>query len=279
MTAKITNVLLGIVAALMIFNMALQQQSAKRTQRMLRDVLDRPVAMNTPPNNQPQADPPTDIGDDSSPSPMPAPVDRSTDQPRPANTLPDRATRPMPDPPVPINNTPWPDPELADAAGSTDSSTQDPASTSPPPDNATADATDPGDGGAGQDSGAAAGDSLLPPPPPASDTRARKDWPTYGPRAIQVIDELLSGNYAAVLNKLDGDMARTLDRATLVRVMDPIRAKHGRLARILGYRTPDPAPESSKHAFEIQVATTEGDPLTFTITLDQRERVAGLWVK
>ncbi len=117
---------------------------------------------------------------------------------------------------------------------------------------------------------------IAPQPRPApSGPRA---WDTFGPTVQRIIDEVFDRRFDAVSDRFDDDMRAALPGDRLAAALGPILNRAGDMQRITDRRDAPVRLPPRLHAYEIDVATTHGK-LTFTITLDDQQRLAGLYVK
>jgi len=115
----------------------------------------------------------------------------------------------------------------------------------------------------------------------ASPELGELDWPTYGPTVEWTIETLMAGEYAEVRERFDDDLKTALPVAALASVMDPIRDKHGEFESIVDRASPTVRLPAGLRAFRVTVATANEtvDPLIFTITVNDQQQIAGLYVQ
>jgi hypothetical protein len=115
---------------------------------------------------------------------------------------------------------------------------------------------------------------------PAALSEDSPEWQQHGPVVTQIIQDLMGGNYDAVVTRFNSEMAATgLNRAQLAGAIDPIRKEHGGYSKLLHFRTPTGRLPSGMNAFEVGVELADRHQLLLTITLDAQQRIAGLLMK
>lgn len=236
----LTPVLLAALVAVVMVSAALQQQSDRETRELLARLTEQLADR-----------PPAAVRE---PDPSPPETDRPTDTP--ADIATGRPTKPSPIGPAPAE----PDPPAGDPEG------PKPPEASDPPNNPDPPAREPAE----DDPSAAASPDL-----------GELDWPTYGPTVEWTIETLMAGEYAEVRERFNDDLKTALPVTALASVMDPIRDKHGEFESIVDRASPSVRLPAGLHAFRVTVATANEtvDPLIFTITVNDQQQIAGLYVQ
>ncbi len=106
-----------------------------------------------------------------------------------------------------------------------------------------------------------------------------EQWERFGPQVTRIIRQLLDGEYDAVIERFNPEMASVLNRQRLAAAMDPLRRDHGPMRRVLQHARPPLELPRNLHAFVVTIETRTGEPLTFTITMNDQDQVAGLYMK
>ena len=252
MSSRLTNLLLFLLVLVLAADVAVEYRTL---QFMEERFAGRPAslldALWSPAESAPESLPLPDIeplvGPVTDTEPLPAPMATTVPTPLPTPTPPPPAPAPAPpkvEPPrVIVPAPPAPEPEPLPAPT--------PVTTAPAP---------------------------MPAPPAPESTDS---WQTYGPAVIEVITHLLNGQYDPVVKQFDENMAQVLTRDGLAKAIDPFRQKHGTLSRLVSHMpVSDPAVPDSLHAFTVRVETEkDAGGLTFTVTLDDQKRIAGLYVQ
>ena len=96
---------------------------------------------------------------------------------------------------------------------------------------------------------------------------------------MKVVRSLLSGEYQAVADRLDPDMAANISKDYLATMMDPVRKQHGGLKEVISHEPVTKGLPQRLRAFRVKVALSDGHELRFTITLDQQQRIAGMLMR
>ena len=113
------------------------------------------------------------------------------------------------------------------------------------------------------------------------DAEAEQDvaWQTYGELVVGTIDRLLSGDYNGVYATFDATMARSLPSDRLASSLNPVRESHGEFTEVVYHEDITNNLDRGLHAFRVVVDTESGEQLTFTITVNEREEIAGLLMR
>jgi len=120
-----------------------------------------------------------------------------------------------------------------------------------------------------------------PKPAPAEDAH-QQQWAQYGEQVTGIIQDLLSGRYDAVVKQFNADMKAALPKAQLATVMDMARETHGALDHVAKHESLNAPLPPGMHAFVVTAATEKDNPrnpLVFTITLDDKGKIAGLYLR
>jgi len=117
------------------------------------------------------------------------------------------------------------------------------------------------------------------PTPGTSADLSRLDWPTYGPTIESVIRDLLAGEYQQVYDRFTDEYKQALPVDMIAAAMDPIRKKHGAFQSIVEHAAPTRRLPPGLHGFMVTTETQSAGPLVFTITLNEQQRVASLYVR
>jgi hypothetical protein len=118
----------------------------------------------------------------------------------------------------------------------------------------------------------------LAPLPPTIDPASQATWTEFGPPITSVISQLLEGQYDSVVRQFDPTLAANLPKNKVAQIIDPIRADHGVLKRVVEHE-PISGLETGFTGFSVLVELTDGHRIQFWITLDAQKRVAGLLMK
>ncbi len=104
-------------------------------------------------------------------------------------------------------------------------------------------------------------------------------WQNVGPTMTLIIDQLLKGRYDPVVERFDATMAAALPQSQLADVMNPLRARVGSLEAVTQHNRITLGLPDNQFCYQVHARTTTGRMLLFTITLDQSDRITGLFVK
>lgn len=120
--------------------------------------------------------------------------------------------------------------------------------------------------------------SILPPRPTGQPNPEL--WAEYGPTISDALSELLTGKYAQVAARFEGDLARNLPAAQLAVIADDIRKKHGNFAAVKDHSFKETVRtrQTTEHVFYVDVDTDAQQQLRFTVTIDDRKRITGLFL-
>ena len=118
-----------------------------------------------------------------------------------------------------------------------------------------------------------------PPPPPAESPQDIALWNKHEKQLTDIMQQLLGGKYEPIVKQFDPHMAANLTAPQLAAVLDPIRKQHGQLTRIVSHnRLTDGLPKTMT-AFQILCELADKHHISFTITLDSKNRIAGLMMR
>lgn len=256
MSDRLTVVLLVMLIAIVAVVAYLQVEANTRQEELLKDIHRELVQLRTPL-------PPQTVEADQTPPPPPPPP-----------------PSPPVDPPTNVSTT-----DTTAAAGQTaettppDLANATPPDQSPPPDNTTepGNTPEPDNTSSGTASEQPINDSGQNLEPPKADDD--KDWMAYRNAIAKVIDDLLAGREQAVYQQFNSNLASYLTLDQLRKVMQPIRAKHGQAMRISEHQRLRIGVQPEHHAYQVMVETERDRPLLFTITIDEQDKIAGLFVK
>lgn len=101
------------------------------------------------------------------------------------------------------------------------------------------------------------------------------EWDQAAVTMTQFAQNLLNGKYDAVVKQFDSHMASNLPKAQLAAVMDPIRKQNGDFAQITEHALKQKL-SGGMNVFDVNVQFTSGHELHLTVTLDDKQRIAGL---
>lgn len=259
MNERITQVMLGVLILLALIAVAILQTGQRERMKVMNRILERVEAIET-------MAVPVAIGDEPAP-PAPAP-------PTPAPVTGNPAPAPSPvDPPPVVAADPPPTPVVEPADdGSTEvidivglGRPRPPVPPVPvPPEPEPEPVVDP----------------VLPPDPdPAPIADADPKWQRFGPTITTVVDDLLAGRYDQVAEKFNEDMAAALDATRLAAAMNPIRQRAGAFRNVIEQQSLNiTMPKPDMHPFRVVVATAKNEKLTFTITVTDAKKIAGLYI-
>ncbi len=258
MSDRLCVVLLVVLIAIVAVAAYLQVQANTRIEGRLNNIERQLVLWNSPLPPQPAPDDgvPAPSAPPATPEPATPPAS-APDQPEPdGQTVPPKSTEPpapLPVDPKEIEPPVQPEPketQQSDQAESSDTP-EPPVETQPePPKN---------------------------PEPPA--VEEDKDWMDYREAIAKVIDDLLAGREQAVYEQFNNNLTSVLPLEMLQKVMEPIRIEHGRAMRITQHQRLRIGVRPEMHAYQVMVETEKGKPLLFTITIDEQDKIAGLYVK
>ncbi|MHB1156407.1 MAG: hypothetical protein ACYC26_06150 [Phycisphaerales bacterium] len=117
------------------------------------------------------------------------------------------------------------------------------------------------------------------PKPAPADEAHQRQWAQCGEQVTGIIRDLLSGRYDAVVQQFNADMKAALPKAQLATVMDMARESHGGLDHVAKHESLNAPLPPGMHAFVVTAATEKSNPLVFTITLDDKGKIAGLYLR
>ena len=129
----------------------------------------------------------------------------------------------------------------------------------------------------------------VPPPtpddPPATPVTATlaEPWAVSGPVVVEVITQLLDGDYEPVHQRLTDRYISQLkklsrpDSPALESSMDKVRTKHGAFRRVI--ETSEGGAGLPGELWRVDVETEKGSRLTFTIKLDIQRKVESIFVR
>lgn len=298
MGSRLTNLLLVALLIVCVFGFALYQHEARKTQRLLGDMLaafeesrppTRVVVERPSPGGQTAEDPasPSDTASAAS-------SDDAGDADAASSKEPSGASGRGGD-----DSTTTAVASASNDDG-TDAQTREAGSDRGPTGDEAADDDGTGDGDDGASTSTASADDrrqgntgeTMAGDEPAQDGSAMDDraeaarekaWAAHEPLAREVLGELFAGEYEQVAARFTGDLADALTPARLSAVMDPIRERRGGLKSIGGHSRPRVALEPGVEAFEVTAITEQGEPMQFIITFDHRVEdgpsVSGLIMK
>ncbi|MBI1368979.1 MAG: DUF3887 domain-containing protein [Planctomycetes bacterium] len=106
-----------------------------------------------------------------------------------------------------------------------------------------------------------------------------KAWTTFGPTVEQFVQQLMNGDYDAVVKRFNAHMAANLTKSQLAAIIDPIRQQHGSFKALTRHAVESDNLPPEMHVFNVGVELNDGHALTLTITLDDKQRVTGLLMK
>ncbi len=253
-SAHLSNILLAILVVIIGVMSMLQVDHNARTQRLLEELVaaKRPMIALPTATVQP------------APLPLPVPQPEQTeqvnaveptakpaDEPKPKPVAPTKA-KPTPDDPKPITEEVKPQPKpkpVENKSATKPKPTPIPAKADPQPE-----------------------------PKPVNLPPADPIWQKVGPTMTAIIHQLLSGQYDPVLKRFDKAMAAALSPDQLKSVVDPLRARTGTLVEVVDHTRVTLVP-ANQFAYKVHANTVNGNTLIFTITLDQANRISGLFVK
>jgi hypothetical protein len=254
MSLRITNMLLlALIVMIGIFAM-LQVQSNNRQQILLESLL-RETGYRSPR---------LAAGYGAPADPMTRPMDPESVDSTPAAQ--DDQAPPRPDPAGAPADAPRPADVQPTASGDADGSTEPSAGSPTQPDEDNAD--QPRDEVIAADPGPAT--NPLPDDP---------TWQKLESIYVQIIMNLLDGDYQPVIQRFDATMAAVLSPDQLAKVMDPIRAAAGPFDTVLAAGPVRFGVPQNQTCYQVQVKTKRNQVLIFTITLDQARRISGLYVR
>jgi len=105
------------------------------------------------------------------------------------------------------------------------------------------------------------------------------EWKKIGKSITGVITNLLNGDYDRVRQQFDRNMSANLSRQQLAAAIEPLRTEHGDFKKVLYHRPVEGELPKNMHAWEVNVELGSGHQVLFTVTVDDKDRVAGLLMK
>ena len=247
----LTPILLVVLIFVVMVGAAIQQQSARETQDLLRELNEKLATAAGPAEPSPGAAAVAEPTLERPTPRTPTPPASAIDQPAAPAGPPGITPRPSPEPAIP---------EPAPAAATTAPAPVAPTTTSPP--------------AASADAGPIV--DVAPAAPDQSPDLADLDWEAYGPTVEWTVRNLLSGNDDLVYAKFGGDL-KALTLRELTASMNVIREKHGRFRSIESHTSPTVRLPDGWRAFRVTVQTERESPLQMTITLNQDKQIVGLF--
>ncbi len=263
MNQHLPSLLLVLVLVMMVFAVALLHEDLTRLRREISQLNARAVVTGEPAGEPPPNDP-------APPPPSPAP--------QPPGDLALGAVD------VSIDRL-----DIDDAAVEPDAADAEPNAPAPAPPGAGPTADDAieveaeVDADAAADSAAAGttvADAEVPSPSPR-DPAGPIDppgWERYGPTVEQIIREAFAGEFGAIVERFDEDMAAALPRDRLAAALGPILRDAGPFQRVVARRTHPARLPEYLHAYNVIVQTADNPALTFTITLNTNKQIAGFYI-